>query len=109
MEMINLTSHPVRISTEGKIFEIKPSGTVARLIERYGQHRKVTADGEKITIVPVKNVDIFGLPNPKPQTYYIVSSMVAFHAKRKDVLCPGEFIKDTRGKIIASKWLLSTV
>ena len=47
MKMINLTSHPVRIRTEGKIFEIKPLGTVARLIERYGQHRKITANGEK--------------------------------------------------------------
>jgi hypothetical protein len=98
VELINLTPHPVNIEGYG---EIPPSGKIARASE---QRKKVgEINGIPVNVVTLGNV--VDLPSPKPNTFYIVSRVVAEAEKNKrdDLLIPDESIRDASGKIIGAK------
>lgn len=108
MKLINLTPHPVKILTDEGGYEIPQSGDVASVETQYeNSSRVITLEGHRIHIHTVKKNIIKGLPNPKFGVYYIVSSIVAYHARRKDVLCPRNLLRDDYGKVIGSEGLLS--
>ena len=83
-KFVNLTNHPINIITPEGIKIIEPSGQIARV-----NYKIETIDEvEGIPIVEIVYGDIIGLPNPQPNTYYIVSSVVknAVGLKRRDVI-----------------------
>ena len=97
-ELINLTPHPINIEGYG---EIPPSGKIARASEQ----RKKIGEINGITVNVVTLGNVVDLPPPKPNTFYIVSRVVAEaeRGKRKDLLIPDESIRDASGKIIGAK------
>jgi len=98
VELINLTPHPVNIEGYG---EIPPSGKVARASEQ----RKKEGEINGITVNVVTLGNVVDLPPSKPNTFYIVSRVVAEaeRGKRNDLLIPDEPIRDSSGKIIGAK------
>ena len=106
MKLINLTSHHISIATDEGTLDIQPSGDVARIATRYEAHQIINVDGYRIGIHSVRNTNVIGLPEPEPDTFYIVSSIIAHAANRKDVLYPGHSHRDSDGNIIACDGLL---
>jgi hypothetical protein len=106
MNLINLTPHVITFITEKGEMQIQPSGIIAR----------VTVTREKIGEIEINDIIIpvykneFGrvenLPDPQPDTLYIVSSLVAQAIPdRKDVLIPDDSVRDNEGRIIGAKAL----
>lgn len=102
MNLINLTPHKINIITETSEIEIQPSGKIARCSEKIEQAGML--DG--IALIKKSLGDVQDLPDPAPDTYYIVSLPV-FMAKqdRQDILTIGESIRDNNGNIIGCKSL----
>lgn len=102
-KFINLTPHAIVIV--GDFPRIEPSGTVARLTE-------TTENRPAIDGVPARAKtfgEIQGLPDPEPNTYYIVSALVAQVAwarGRTDVVAPGDLVRDAHGNVVGCACLL---
>jgi hypothetical protein len=95
MKIINLT--PYKISCSGKTFE--PSGYVAKA------HYDITHRGDVNGMPLIAKIfnNIVNLPEPKPDTMYIVVSNVREHCKnRKDVMSPSKFIKNEKNEIVGT-------
>jgi hypothetical protein len=113
VEFINLTPHEMVIyDEEGKnvILRIPPSGKIAR----------VATDSRiigKVDNIPVRKTvygEIIGLPDPRPNTIYLVSTVLLMALKEKgihrpDVLSPDttsdSAVRDEQGRIIGVKYL----
>jgi hypothetical protein len=92
-QLINLTPHAIDVNGQS----IAPSGKQARV----SVSRSLIGQINGINIYTPTFGDVIGLPDQAPDTYYIVSAMVAAAAKdRKDLLTPGTPIRDADGKII---------
>jgi hypothetical protein len=90
---VNLTPHIVRLN-DGR--EFAPSGNVARVTST---HTEFIND-----ICEVRFGQIVDLPDPAPDTIYIVSGLVAAAARRPDVVSPATGHPDARreaGQIIS--------
>ena len=96
-KFINLTPHTVVEMVTGEVFE--PSGTVARV----STHKSSRGDigGVPVYVVTFGNVE--GIPAPKEDIMYIVSGMVLEATDRKDVVAPGDLVRDKAGKPIGCK------
>lgn len=81
MTIVNLTPHTINV-TDG--VAIPASGQVARVQVTHVQVGLV--DG--IAIYQPTYGDLVGLPDPQPDTLFLVSGMVAAAAKRQDVVAP---------------------
>jgi hypothetical protein len=91
--LINLTMHDININ--GDI--IPPSGGVARCSE--GSLKCTSIDGYPVAIKQF--TDTIGLPPAKPDTYYIVSTLVRIsNPHRTDILSPDLPVRDDCGNII---------
>jgi len=111
VQFVNLTPHEVVIFHEdGKTVKlvIKPSGQVARAVSR----RKKVGEVNGIPVYKNEFLDIEGLPKPKRETVYIVSSLVQQvlkirGIKRKDVISPDTspegVVRDKEGNIVGTK------
>lgn len=57
------------------------------------------ADG--VCILCWKSREFFGLPEPKPDTWYIVSRIFAqTYPERSDLLIPGDMVRDKSGAVV---------
>jgi hypothetical protein len=104
MTIINLTPHAVSfIGDDGNIIRtIEPSGTLARLATRTVKLGEV--DGIPVTGTEFGAVE--GLPEPTPNTVFIVSSLVAGRVPdREDVFIPNESVRDEKGRIVGCRSL----
>lgn len=100
MNILNLTPHAINLPGR----TIPPSGTVARCAEETAQAGNI--DG--IEIVNRTYGAVTDLPAPQAETFYIVSALVrAALPHRKDLLSPGDVVRDADGKIIGAKNLVS--
>lgn len=100
----NLTPHAITFVSENgePILVIETSGTVARVSV------KTETIGEFAGIPMTKSVysDVVDLPDPQPDTVYVVSSLVAQRCTdRNDVFIPNESVRDEQGRIIGCKSL----
>jgi len=85
MNYINLTPHTVVVEYgESETIHFEPSGSVARVEMEL---KEVSTDG-KIKIFRKEIKGVTGIPEPEPETRYIVSSMVFDATDRKDVVAP---------------------
>jgi hypothetical protein len=111
MKLINLTPHTIRVRHGEAINEIASSG-VAR-VETF-EVELPSADGYRILSSPSYGC-VYGLPEPTPDTAYIVSGMVLQHpivARRTDVFAPGtgpkhDVIRDAEGRVYAVTFLIA--
>jgi len=116
-KIVNLTPHEIDFMLEdGTEIKIPPSGRVARLEEE----TKVIGEIDGIPVVQKQLKILQGLPEPQPDTIYIVSLVVAQKVKemnqyhtakhefskiRDDIYIIGESIRDEAGRIVGAKSL----
>jgi hypothetical protein len=101
MKLVNLTPHTLNIHTDNGVESIEPSGQVARV------------DSESTPAEPIGNIPTFhvefgevtDLPEPQEDVVYIVSGMVSDAISRRDVLSPGQLVRDENGRPIGCKGL----
>lgn len=97
MVIINLTPHVVTEVTTGE--SIPPSGGIARV--KSSSELISSIDG-----IPVYRTvfgEVEGLPQPKKDTWYIVSGMVLGLTGREDLLAPGELVRNQEGQPIGCR------
>jgi hypothetical protein len=96
MKYINLTSHDINEVTTG--ITIPTSGVVVRCTTK----TKQINTKKDIPIYRTSTTSVLGLPEPKADTIYIVSSLTlnAVHSNRKDVVAPGNLQRGQDGKPI---------
>lgn len=108
MNLINLTPHAIVIAPSGDVgapdtITVQPSGTVARLVPTQNLVRHIFGAPVHLT----RFQDVVNLPDPAPQTVYLVSILVQLHLghTRPDVMGPdtndGRVIRNDRGQIVA--------
>lgn len=98
--LINLTPHVINVlHADGSVSNI-PSSGIARCAEQRIKHNNI--DG--IDLYAVHYGDVSGLPEAQENTYFIVSMPVRLALPwRKDLLSPGELVRDQEGKPIGCK------
>jgi hypothetical protein len=102
--LVNLTPHALNIIVDDEIIVLRPSGEIARVSTVSTPMDPV--DG--IPVVLTGYAEVEGLPEPQPDTYYIVSRLVLNAnaiSGRQDVLAPGELVRDDDGKPIGCNGL----
>ena len=106
MRIINLTPHTLNLIVNNKEVRILPSGIIARCEVTRQQIDSIMFNDVEIPV----NRTIFGrvenLPEPKKDTIYVVSSLVAQAVPhRNDVFIPDDTIRDEQGRIIGARAL----
>ena len=97
-KFVNLTPHTINEVVTG--LEIPPSGTVARV----AASSTVVDNINGVPIYTTTYGDVVGLPDSQPGVYYVVSGAVlAARPDRKDLLAPGELVRDNNGQPIGCK------
>lgn len=102
-KLINLTPHALKVfAADGKtlVKEILASGTVPRC----QQVNTLLKEEEGVGFYATSYGEVVGLPEPKKDTLLIVSFMVRQALpERKDLLSPGDLVRDESGQIIGCK------
>lgn len=100
IEVVNLTPHAINI-VGGPTFE--PSGEVARISSTNESVGELVINGELISLITQEFGEIIGLPEEKEGTLFIVSGLIFSNSSRKDLLVPGEQVRDEQGRVIGCK------
>lgn len=106
MNIVNLTPHALNLVTDSGTVNIPPSGTVARVSVTRDSAGTVTIDGVTVPLSRTTYDVVTDLPDPAPDTLYVVSSLVATAARgRNDLVVPDDLIRDDQGRIIGARGL----
>ena len=109
MKIINLTPHALNFmpqGPDGPVVTIPPSGIVARCAASRVQVDTVTVDGISIPVNQTRFGEVSDLPDPRPDTIYVVSALVAQAVpERTDVFIVDDTVRDKDGRIIGAKAL----
>ena len=98
VDVINLTPHEIKEIESGISFP--PSGEIARVDSIMKKEETIG----RICVYSRSFGEVVALPEPSPKTLFIVSSLVLEAAKdRKDLLAPGELVRDEKGRPIGCK------
>jgi hypothetical protein len=111
--LVNLTPHSITLYNSQGIKEIEPSGQLARV--RY--QSAAVGELEGAVVFRAEYEEVSGLPDPEPDTVFIVSSMIlsalkARNEPRRDLVAPATgpndgAIRDPRGRIVGiTKWVV---
>jgi len=94
MNIINLTPHRISLPN-GR--DVLPSGYISRL--NVVQSQVDILDG--VPILESLTTKTVNLPEPEPDTYYIVPALVRCAMPgRRDLLSPSKLLRDAMGQII---------
>lgn len=105
--LVNLTPHVLNVQlSEGATdisewLKLEPSGQVARVASESKQVGTVSG----VSIYETKFGEVEGLPEPKEGVYFVVSRLVLQASGRKDLLSPGELVRNEAGQPIGCKGL----
>jgi len=109
MNIVNLTPHALNLmpaGPDGPVVTIPPSGQVARCAVDRVQIYTVTVNGISIPVNKTQFGTVSGLPDPQPDTIYIVSALIAQAvSNRPDVFMVDDAVRDDQGRIIGAKAL----
>lgn len=110
VEIVNLTNHKVTILDEknNKKVEFDPhQGPPARCATDTTEVTQIAYDGEQIPLTKTKMSEVLNLPDPKENTIYIVSLIVAAVAddSRNDLVIPDDLVRNERGHVIGCRSL----
>ena len=100
LEVVNLTPHSINI-VGGPTFE--PSGQVARISSTNENAGELIINGESVPLITQEFGEVIGLPEEKEGTMFIVSGLIFANSERKDLLVPGEQVRDEQGRVIGCK------
>lgn len=100
VNLINLTPHAVNfVTADGRQVDVQPEGIIARL----EQHDVLSRWIGRIPVYKTEYGEVQNLPDPQPDTIYIVSGMVLSQVpERDDVLSPGALIRNDAGQVIGA-------
>lgn len=100
INLINLTPHPVNfVTADGDQVDVAPEGIIARL----EQHDVLSRWVGRIPVYKTEYGQVQNLPDPQPDTIYIVSGMVLSQVpERDDVLSPGALIRNDAGQVVGA-------
>lgn len=104
----NLTPHPVVVlGTDGReVAAFAPSGSVARITELVTDEPPLETATGSIPLATVTYSSVVeGLPEPRPDTAYVVSRVMAGALHRPDIFFPGGEVRDSAGQIIGCRYL----
>jgi len=91
---------------DGPTVTIPPSGQVARCATSRVQVDTVTVDGITVPVNQTRFGEVSGLPDPQPDTIFVVSAVVAQAVPhRPDVFIVDDAIRDEQGRIIGARAL----
>lgn len=109
MRIVNLTPHALNLmphGPEGPVVTIPPSGLVARCATSRVQVDTIIVDGVAIPVNCTQFGAVTGLPEPQPDTIFIVSAVVAQAVPdRPDVFIVDDAVRDEQGRIIGARAL----
>ena len=109
MNIVNLTPHALNLmpaGPTGPVVTIPPSGLVARCAVDRVQVDTVTVDGIVIPVNRTQFGAVTGLPDPQPDTIFVVSALVAQAVPdRQDVFITDDAVRDDQGRIIGCRAL----
>jgi hypothetical protein len=105
VKLVNCTPHPIVVCGDGyQRTVIQPSGQVARIAARQKQITNIAVNGVIVPVFATEYGQVEGLPDPEPNTFYIVARLVLQACpNRKDLLAPGELVRDANGTVIGCK------
>jgi len=108
MKLINLTPHPITILSDGGSISIAPADKPVRCTVSTIRVGTINFEGVEIPLTSSKFGKVEGLPDPQPDTFLIVSRVVAEALpEREDLLIPNESVRDQEGRIIGVRSLSS--
>jgi hypothetical protein len=109
MKLVNLTPHALNLmpaGPTGPVVTIPPSGLVARCAVDRVQVDTVTVDGVSVPVNQTRFGAVSDLPDPQPDTIYVVSALVAQAVPdRADVYIVDDAVRDEQGRIIGCRAL----
>ena len=108
MNIVNLTPHALNLMPGGPDGPTvnPPSGQVARCEVDRVQVDTVTVDGVSVPVNQTRFGAVSGLPDPCPDTIYVVSTLVAQAVPdRADVYIVDDAVRDDQGQIIGARAL----
>jgi len=109
LNIVNLTPHALNLMPEGPdgpTVTIPPSGIVARCTTSRVQVGTITVDNITIPVNRTQFGAVTGLPDPQPDTIYIVSAVVAQAVPdQPDVFIVDDAVRDKQGRIIGARAL----
>lgn len=108
VKFVNLTLHDIAIRVNDDVERvIPPSGQTAYVAIE--ESNAPTIDG--VPVIVARTGDIVGLPDPAPDTIYVVSMPTAQAARRPDVVSPdtGPTAVREAGRIVAVRRLRTFV
>ena len=104
IKVVNCTPHDVNLITGNGNITFPRSGIIPRLTESQKKISSITANGIEIDIMSKSFNEPEGLPEPKENTIFIVSALVAGAVKgRDDLVIPNDTIRDDQGRIVGCK------
>ena len=106
MKFVNLTPHMINVhQPDGSVRCFAPTGEIARVAVSRTQAEPL--DG--IPTYIVETGEVTGLPDPEAGVVYIVSGYVSGKVQRRDVVAPGELVRDNDGRPIGCLGLTRAV
>lgn len=115
-KVVNLTPHNITIVMDSGKVDIPPSGTVVRVTTVDTPKGTVNIDGIDVPVITTTFTTVDGLPDPQPDTIYLVSTIVLSQLKQLGIVRDDLFAPDTSptgavrndaGQIIGVKRLVS--
>lgn len=101
MTFVNLTGHDVYLYANNKLKEVIAASEVTvrvqPIVESFDD-----VEGVRVSTVSYQPDQRYLLPPNKPETFYIVSYMIAnfFKATRQDLVYPFDIVRGNGGKVI---------
>ncbi len=108
MRIINLTPHNITFvdAVGNVVLTVEPSGQIARCATSRVQVGTVTVDGISVPVNQTRFGEVSDLPNPQPDTIFVVSALVAQAVPdRQDVFVVDDTVRDNQGRIIGCRAL----
>lgn len=108
MKIINLTPHAIHLmpeGPEGSVVTIPPSGIVARCATQREVIGNIEVGGIYVPVHRTTFGKVTGLPDPQPDTIYVVSALVAQAVHREDICIVDDAVRDSEGRIIGARAL----
>lgn len=120
MKVINLTPHIINIQDEYSHFvPIPPSGITARVDMETNSYKSITVDDPSVSecvglyhiaLQVTQYGKVENLPEPEIDTIYLVSALVRLAVPhRRDVVSPGELIRNDKGQPIGCRGLIVNI
>ncbi len=109
MQVINKTPHPlVLVVDDGATLTIAPSLPPARVTTSQDVVDTLLVAGIDIPVITMTTGSVIDLPDPAPDTIYVVSAVVrSAVADRKDVYSPGDLKRDPQGNVVGCSSLIA--